>query len=111
ADSDHEAAALDNQNDRPEVIQAAATKQLGVSQRTGANQDGKLYYVALPVVRDGQIIGYVRAALPLEPLERRQRSHQLLLWGLALTVGVLAAMLTYRVVRRIVHPLDELTRG
>ncbi len=104
ADSREQATAMDNQRTRPEIIQALSNG-VGVAMLTSAVMDGTAMYVAIPVVKNGQVAGFVRAGKPLIALEKRSGAVRgLVLLGTVL--AVLAALLVgFLLARGFTRPL------
>ena len=65
-DSDSDPATMDNHGARPEVLQALQ-RGSGESQRHSATLEQDLLYVAVPMEREGLILGVARVALPVGP--------------------------------------------
>ena len=62
ADSHDQPSQMDNHLDRPEIQEALRTNGMGSSLRRSPTLGVPLLYVAVNVVRDGQLIGFARAA-------------------------------------------------
>lgn len=108
ADSAAEPSRMDNHVDRPEII-AARLHGLGTATRMSYTLGTPLVYLALPVQPHGQLLGYVRTALPQTVLDARLarlRRNVLLGAGVAVGLGLLAG---YLFVRRITQPLISVT--
>ncbi|WP_305045986.1 sensor histidine kinase [Geoalkalibacter sp.] len=110
ADSDELPTQMDNHANRPEVRQAllgAVGSELRYSHTLLRN----LIYVAVPVERDGRIVGCVRTALAATDIEENLRTiHQRMLAG-GLGAALLAALISLGLARRISRPLEEIRRG
>ena len=88
-DSESDPTTMENHADRPEVGQALdASVDVGESVRYSATVEEELMYIALPVVRDGETVGVVRAAMSLEAINDSIRS----IW-MSLFVGLLLLLL------------------
>jgi len=68
ADSHEDPGAMENHADRPE-IRTAMSGEVGRSRRFSHTLEKELVYVAAPVVRDGEVLGVVRTALPRTALD------------------------------------------
>lgn len=68
-----------------------------------------LVYVLLSIRRDGQRLGYIRAALPLREIDSQITFIQRLTLGVSLLVLLTLMIATYLVVDRITRPIVELT--
>jgi two-component system phosphate regulon sensor histidine kinase PhoR len=108
ADSREDPAAMDNQRTRPEIGQALATG-LGVATLSPSASDHTAMYVAIPVMKNGSVAGFVRVSKPLLVVqERRGAIRGQVLLG---TVGaVLAALLIGLLLARgFTRPLQAMT--
>jgi two-component system phosphate regulon sensor histidine kinase PhoR len=108
ADSREEPSAMDNQRTRPEIIEALA-KGVGVNTLSPDAIDRSAMYVAIPVMRDGSVRGFVRVSTPLETMQQRRGTMRgLVLLGAGLSV--LAALLTGLLfARHFTRPLTSMT--
>ncbi|MGB6044661.1 MAG: ATP-binding protein, partial [Pirellulales bacterium] len=110
ADSQRNPREMDNHRDRPELIDAAR-HGLGTTIRRSPTLDIEMSYFAIPL-RDGdKTIAMVRTATELDTINRRVSSIRWFLLMFALAVGLVATLLTYLVVGRIIQPLTALTRS
>jgi len=109
-DSEGEPAQMENHSLRPEVRAALAGK-VGVALRHSTTVERDMCYVAIPLLREEQVVGAVRAALPVAGLRRAQRAFYLRLAWAGLVIAALAAGTSLVVARRISQPLEEMTRG
>jgi two-component system phosphate regulon sensor histidine kinase PhoR len=107
ADSEEDPAAMDNHARRPEVMEALY-KRVGVSVRYSRTLGENFMYVALPLEKNSETIGFVRVAVPLTAV-RSQVSHarNVVVFG-ALGAAVLALLLGFVVANRITKPLREM---
>jgi len=89
-DSNEDPRNMDNHQDRPEMRQALGGG-VGQSTRYSATLRQELMYVAVPVKKGEEVIGVVRAAIPLTGIQQALAAVRLhvLLWGLA-SVGLIA---------------------
>ncbi len=109
-DSDHDPKTMDNHATRPEVIQALAGSVVA-STRYSTTLEKQMLYVAVPVNLDGQIVGFVRTALPLAEVEK---SVNILIASIALSMAIatlLVIMASAIIARRATQPIKQLTRA
>jgi two-component system phosphate regulon sensor histidine kinase PhoR len=107
ADSDHDPSAMDNHKNRPEMVQAAAGS-VGISQRVSPTLGVPMLYVAVTAEHDGQPIALIRGALPLDQLNRRAAELRWSVIKASALVNLIALLIVYAVVRRIVQPVAAL---
>jgi len=108
ADSDKNAAEMENHFDRPELV-AARAGSVGVATRVSDTLGIRMRYVAIPVYERGEIAGFVRAAASVESIDRRIAYVQRVV---AMWVGaaVLASlMVAFLLARHIVGPVSSMT--
>ena len=108
ADSHEDPALMEPHDTRPEVLDARS-RRTGQSVRFSKTLNQHMMYHALALRgHAGELVGYVRAALPLVEVDRQldQLRHGVLLGAL---IGLLAALLIgWLIVRRLTRPLDEI---
>jgi two-component system phosphate regulon sensor histidine kinase PhoR len=103
-------APLENHASRPEVQTALAGK-VGRNLRQSMTFHEDLLYVAVPVMREGRVIGCVRTAVPLTSITRDVRSFQTLAAIGGLLILLVAAVLSMFMARRISRPLEQMRLG
>lgn len=84
---------LENHGQRPEIVAAVASGD-GSAVRTSATTHTRLLYVAVPIVRDGGVLGTARVAMPLAHIERTLNDFRASLALAALVAVVIAALLS-----------------
>ncbi len=107
ADSDERPSNMENHADRPEIA-LALTGEVGTSRRFSHTLGKELVYVAVPVVRSGNVVGAVRTALPRTALDRELGA---VLGRIALAAALLlllAAGISLVVSRRLTGPIEEM---
>lgn len=103
-------ARMDNHANRPEVIDALRG-QVGIATRYSHTLQQEMMYAALPVVEYEQVVGCVRAALPLKTLSRTLESAFYPVINSGLIIALVAALISLWLSRRISRPLEEMKRG
>lgn len=108
ADSEEDPSRMHDHSNRPEIL-AAAEKGVGIATRFSNTINKNMLYVALPVRSEGQLVGYVRAALSLVVIDERLAG----LRGAVALGSVLAALLAlvvgFFMARSFVRPLSSMT--
>ena len=109
-ESERDATTLENHAARPEIA-AALAGGVGRSLRFSATLQRDLAYVAVPVRSSGQVVGVVRAAVPITDVAQlTDRAAGAIL--VAALVGAVAALaLSVALGRAIAHPIVELTHA
>ena len=114
ADSEQETlsgvAAMENHLNRREFIDAKA-KGKGTEIRESATLGITFLYYAVPAKQDEKIVGYVRAARPVEAIESEVGAIRQVLWIMGFFVGFTCLAVTYWLTTRIVRPLHALTEA
>lgn len=86
ADSAFDPNAMANQKDMPEVVMALQSDQ-GIVQRT--NEAGESIAVAASaVIADGEVVGVVRATVPLERIKAASRRTARFVWTIFALMGI-----------------------
>ena len=107
ADSVADAASMENHASRPEIQEAFAGK-VGRKGRFSETLRDTLVYIAVPIYRDGKVVGVCRTAKPVELLAevRQMLAHRILLGCLvAILVGI---PFTLYISRRILTPIRQM---
>jgi two-component system phosphate regulon sensor histidine kinase PhoR len=109
-DSDEDPQKMENHAGRPEV-KAALIGNKGVYTRYSDTLHQEMMYVAIPVKKDGEIVGVVRTSIPVSEIDTTLGSiyRKIALAGLFLIL--LAAVASLYVARRISQPIEEMKRG
>jgi two-component system phosphate regulon sensor histidine kinase PhoR len=110
ADSEGDAAQMENHLYRPEVQQALATGQ-GNSIRLSQTVGYDMMYVALPVTAEEQMTGFVRVALPLGQIESSISGLRHTILTAGLLVGIVAIMLALFIAEHTARPLRRLAQA
>lgn len=110
ADSQDQAARMDNHGQRPEVLQAL-TGQTGEAIRFSHTIGQIMMYVAIPVHNEQQVVGCVRAALPVSDIEATLSTVYRQLFWLGLGLALLLAPVCWWFSRRLSRPLEIMTAG
>lgn len=110
ADSHENALQMDDHGQRPEIVQAFAGQQ-GMSVRFSNTLGQSLMYVAVPVHLEGQLIGAIRAALPVSDIDATLKGIYWKLIAGGLVIAVLLAPICWILSRRLSHPLELMTAG
>lgn len=106
-DSERNPSTMVNHGDRPEIMEALQGR-IGRSVRFSDTLRRTLIYMAVPVEKDGAVIGVVRASVPLSTIEwsiYNVRKHVAMA---ILLVAALFAIVAYCIARRISRPLEEM---
>jgi two-component system phosphate regulon sensor histidine kinase PhoR len=109
-DSDEDPQKMENHAGRPEV-KAAFRGDRGVFTRYSDTLQQEMMYVALPLTKDGKVVGVVRTSIPVSEIDATLGSinRKIALAGIFLIF--LAAMVSLYIARRISHPIEEMKRG
>jgi len=108
---------MDNHSNRPEIIAALASGQ-GSSTRFSHTVGYQMIYTAVRMIRDGQVLGIVRMALPLREVEenvvhinRILMTITLVAIGLTVLLATLIADRTTRPIRQLTQAVRQISRG
>lgn len=86
-------------------IRGALSGTRGTAQRYSSTARADLLYVALPIQRNGSMVGALRLSMPLAPLQSEHRRTNLHIALLALAVALAASLIALWLTRRITRPL------
>ncbi|RJO63265.1 MAG: HAMP domain-containing histidine kinase [Myxococcales bacterium] len=109
-DSQRPAETMANHADRPEVREALAGRS-GYSSRFSETIGEEMMYAAAPVLKDGRVIGVVRAAKPIMAITENLSSSYLRLIIAGLIVAVAAAFISLILANQINNPIQRIRRG
>ncbi len=110
ADSDHNIDKMDNHIDRPEIQAILAGASIGTSIRQSDTLKIDMYYLAIPIIKDGTLIGFIRLSKSLEEINQtisgNIKSNLLFFFFMLL----LTLLLVWKFTNDIVNPLSQITR-
>lgn len=105
-----EVPAIENHGGRPEVLQAVR-EGTGRDARLSETVGERLLYVAVPVQREGSLLGVVRVALPLTAIQE-EISGLRWIGGAILAVAVALALgVSWAVARGLTRPMTQMVTG
>ncbi len=109
-DSYEDPSRMDNHANRPE-IQQALSENVGTSKRYSYTIEQEMLYVAVPVRKQDDIIGVIRASMPVTAVKQSLSLiyDKIMLAGIIIVI--LAAIVSLIVSRRIGKPLEEIRQG
>ncbi|HPI93513.1 MAG TPA: ATP-binding protein [Deltaproteobacteria bacterium] len=110
ADSERDPATLENHGHRPEMVQALQGRT-GRSIRYSKTLDQDLLYIALPVERQGRIVGVLRLSMTLGHIDELLHSLLKRLFGLTAVIIVLSLALSAFFSHLISSPIRALSRA
>ncbi|OLO40278.1 PAS domain-containing sensor histidine kinase [Alkalihalophilus pseudofirmus] len=100
---------LDNHLDRPEirsVIEGNAQYEIRYSDTV----EKELIYFAVPILDNGERIGFLRLGIPFEEFNSmNQKIWGLLIFTISLAFIVIVSV-TYRIANQMIHPIEEATK-
>lgn len=99
---------MENHLNRKEFVLASDAGE-GLSQRNSPTLGVPFLYFALAVKRDGDLLGYVRAAQSMSSIQEEVGLIRRLIWSVGLAVGLSGLAITYWLTQRIIFPIRELT--
>jgi two-component system phosphate regulon sensor histidine kinase PhoR len=110
-DSAEDPIKMDNHRDRPEVLEALASR-IGQTHRYSQTLGRTMTYIALPIPSGGKSVEAVlRASVPITRIEKAQRSFYLKIGIGGVVVALIAALISLFLARRISQPLEVLKQG
>ena len=109
-DSEEDYRTMDNHSDRPEII-SALSGETGIITRYSYTLRRDLMYVAVPLYRNGDIIGIVRTSMPVTIVSMALRSIYLKIALVLVFIGLVAATLSFLLSRKINSRIVEMIEG
>jgi two-component system phosphate regulon sensor histidine kinase PhoR len=109
-ESNEDPAQMENHLDRPE-IQQALTQGQGTSTRYSDTIGYQMRYSAVPIILDGQLLGFVRVALPLVQIQSDVAHLQRTITAVTLLAAVLTILIAVVIAGRTTRPLQELAEA
>jgi two-component system phosphate regulon sensor histidine kinase PhoR len=101
---------MDNHADRPE-IREALENGLGTTVRYSQTLDLRLLYVAIPVLHGPDILGMIRASVPITVIDKQIRRIQLRMASGGAFIAALVILAALVVSRRVSRPIQALVQG
>ena len=101
---------MDNHANRAEVI-SAFDGSVGRSMRFSNTLQQRMMYVAVPLMKDDQLVGVVRTSVSVSLLDEAMNSIRLKIALGVLVIALLAAGTSYYVSRRISRPIEKIREG
>ena len=109
ADSDEDPLLMDNHASRPEIL-AANYHTCGVATRYSNTLKTKMMYLARPIRKQGKLLGYGRASLPLTLINQRiSDSRRMILLGFGI-ITMIALVFGFILARHLILPLLAMTQ-
>ncbi len=110
ADSHEEPSRMDNQRTRPE-ISMALSRGVGVATLSPAGETGTAMYVAIPVMKNGEVAGFVRASQPLLAMQERTGTvRELVVIGALIAIAA-ALVIGFFFARGVTRPLRAMAES
>ena len=109
-DSEEDPARMENHSNRPE-IEAALHGRMEPSLRFSHTLSTDMLYLAVPVIREGQIVAIVRAARSLAEIEQKEEAIRKTLWRSCLLGVLVAGFIGLYFSRRISRPIEVIRQA
>ncbi|GAW93562.1 two-component system histidine kinase PnpS [Calderihabitans maritimus] len=109
-DSWENPSAMENHADRPE-IQEALRGNMGTVTRYSRTLKTKMIYVAVPVERDGEIIGSVRVSVPLTEVQAMLGRFRRIVIGGIVFATLVVFTLSVQIGRSLSRPVEEINNA
>ena len=110
ADSDRDAQAMENHWERPEIQQALA-KGLGTATRYSATVGANMLYVAIPWRENGRLVGIIRTATSLAPIDATVQQTVTVLAAALFLAFFASVVLAIYLARRQLQPILTIIRA
>lgn len=107
ADTEHDPAAMENHASRPEMAKALQGS-IGDILRYSDTVKVRMMYVAVPVNKDGRVVGVIRAAAAVPEIDRSVAVLHDKVRTMAIVILLAAALVSYLAARRVSRPVESL---
>jgi two-component system phosphate regulon sensor histidine kinase PhoR len=104
ADSEFDAGKMENHRDRPELRQAFAG-HVGRSRRLSPTLGITMIYVAVPIAKDGKVVGALRTSFAADRIDARPAAVGRHILLATLLIALLAGLVSLLAARRISRPI------
>ncbi|NLX97677.1 MAG: HAMP domain-containing protein [Rhodopirellula sp.] len=111
ADTEETPALMDNHANRPEFAEAIRGRSVGDSVRYSDTVKDELAYLAVPLIREGQVLAVVRAARATSEITRVAATLKRQVLAAGAGAVVLLTALSWWIARRISRPLERISEG
>jgi len=110
SDSHHNVQAMDNHNDRPEVVEAVNNQRSGSSIRFSDTIGEEMLYYAIPIYENDELQGTIRTARPLSFIRSVLYEDIKSYLFFFIILAVITIILGWRLTNSIVKPLETVTK-
>ncbi len=108
ADSEEHPPAMEKHDARHEIAEALSGR-IGRSRRYSTTVGADMFYVAVPVILDGEIAGVLRTSFYLEEVDRLSRELIVRIVQMSFVVVLIASLLALLLSRTVSTPVGELS--
>ena len=109
-DSGHDPDLMENHADRPEITKAK-NRQIGVDKRYSATIKQWMEYIAVPMIKENEVVLIIRSSKPLTAIDTRLKEIFTQGAKFILIIAVVAAAVSLFISQRINRPLEEIKKG
>ena len=109
-DSYEDPSKMDNHALRPE-IQAAYNGLVGVNTRFSKTLNTKYMYVALPVIKNGNVKAVIRTSMPTSVIDKTLNLIYFKIFLSGIVVAIISAFFSFAISSRINRPINEMKHG
>jgi two-component system phosphate regulon sensor histidine kinase PhoR len=99
---------MENHSNSPEII-AALENGFGSNTRFSRTSGYESFYLAVPVVNNGETIAVIRLARPLEQIQSSINNIQRTIIGITLLAMLIAVIIAYLIADSTTRPIRKLT--
>jgi two-component system phosphate regulon sensor histidine kinase PhoR len=107
-ESQEDRTSMENHSNRPEII-AALENGFGSNTRFSRTSGYESFYLAVPVVNNGETIAVIRLARPLEQIQSSINNIQRTIIGITLLAMLIAVIIAYLIADSTTRPIRKLT--
>ncbi|MFW5855961.1 MAG: two-component system histidine kinase PnpS [Bacillota bacterium] len=100
---------MDNHADRPEIRSIKQPEDWGQATRFSDTLKKEMFYLALPRIQNGEIVGYIRVAKSLSDIRQVLRNHTRNYLFFIVVLFFVISLIIFKFTSRIINPITRLT--
>ena len=108
ADSEEDPAKMENHSDRPEIVALLTSEDSSAFRHSSTMHEYQLY-TAVPIIRDGESLGFVRTSTSIVPIQASFHIIKITIIGALLAALLLTLLFSIWLAKRYGRPIEEIT--
>lgn len=108
ADSEEDPAVMENHAGRPEIVSLLTESDSASFRHSTTTQEYRLY-TAVPIIRNGKQLGFIRTSCSIVPIQDNYRIIKTAIIGALLAASLLTLLLSFWLAKLYSRPIEEIT--